>query len=55
MVSVLESGSSGPGSSPCRDTVVFLVKTLYSHKVSLHPSVQLGTGEFIAKGDPAMD
>ena len=26
--------------------VVFLGKTLYSHGASLHPSVQMGTGEF---------
>ena len=34
MVSVLDSGSSGPGSG-----VVFLGKTLYSHGASLHPGV----------------
>ena len=45
------SGSSGPGSSP----VVFLDKALYSHGASLHPGVQLGTGEFNAWGNPEMD
>ena len=35
--------------------VVFLGKTLYSHSASLHPSVRLGTSEFIAGGNPAMD
>ena len=41
MVSVLDSGTSGPGSSPglghCDS--VFLGKTLYSHSASLHPRV----------------
>ena len=36
MVSALDSGSSGPGSSPCRvHCVVFLGRTLYSHSASL--------------------
>ena len=35
MVSVLDSGSGGPGSS----------KTLYSHSASLHPGVQMGTSK----------
>ena len=40
MVSALVSGSSGPGSSPGRGhCVVFLGKTLYSHRASLHLSV----------------
>ena len=40
MVSVLDSGSSGPGSGPGRgQRVVFLGKTLYSHSASLHPGV----------------
>ena len=47
MVSVLDSGASGPGSSPGRGhCVVFLGKTLNSHSASLHPGVQMGTGEF---------
>ena len=38
MVSVLNSGSSGPGSGPGRGhCVVLLGKTLYSHGASLHP------------------
>ena len=38
MVSVLDSGSSGPGSGPGQERcVVFLGKTLYSHGASLHP------------------
>ena len=40
MVSALDSGSDGPGSSPSRGhCVVFLGKTLYSHSASLHPGV----------------
>ena len=40
MVSALDSGASGPGSSPGRgQCVVFLGKTLYSHSASLHPGV----------------
>ena len=40
MASVLDSGSSGPGSGPGREhCVVFLVKTLYSHSASLHPGI----------------
>ena len=40
MVSALDSGSSGPGSSPGQGhCVVFLGKTLYSHSASLHPGV----------------
>ena len=40
MVSMLGSGSSGPGSEPGRGHyVLFLGKTLYSHGASLHPGV----------------
>ena len=40
MVSALDSGARGPGSSPGRgQCVVFLGKTLYSHSASLHPGV----------------
>ena len=40
MVSELDSGSSGPGSSPGRGhCVVFMGKTLDSHSASLHPGV----------------
>ena len=47
---------SGPGSSPGRGhCVVFLGKTLYSHSASLHPVVQMDTGEFNAGGNSAMD
>ena len=55
MVSALESGLSGLGSSPGRGhCVVFLGKTLYSHRASLHPGVQMGTSKY-AGGSPAMD
>ena len=40
MVSVLDSGSSGPGAGPGREhCVVFLGKILYSHSASLHPGI----------------
>ena len=40
MVSVLDSGSSGPGSGLGRGhCVVFLGKTLYSQHASFHPGV----------------
>ena len=40
MVSALDSGSGGPGSSSGRGhRDVFLGKTLYSHSASLHPCV----------------
>ena len=55
MVSALDSGSSGPGSSPGRGhCVVFLGRTLYSHSASLHPGVQMGTSKN-AGGNPAME
>ena len=54
-LSALDSRSSGPGSSPGRGhCVVFLGKTLYSHSVSLHPDVQMGTSKY-ARGNPVMD
>ena len=55
MVSALDPGSSGPGSSPGRcHCVVFLGKTLYSHSAYLHPGVQMGISKY-AEGNPAMD
>ena len=39
MVSALIPGASGLGSSPGRDTVVFLGEALNSHGASLHPGV----------------
>ena len=56
MVSALVSRSSGLGSSPGREhCIVFLSKTLSSHSASLHPGVEMGTGELNAGGNPAMD
>ena len=47
MVITLDSGSSGPGSSPGQGhCVVFLGKTLYSHSASLHPGAQMGTSKY---------
>ena len=55
MVSALTPRSSGLGSSPGRGhCVVFLGKTLYSHRASLHPGVQMGTSKY-AGGNLAMD
>jgi len=49
MVSALDSGSSGPGSSPALGhCVVLLGKTLSSHSASLQPCVQMSPGEFDA-------
>ena len=54
MVSVLDSGSGGSGSSPGRGhCVVFLGKTLHSYIASLHPGVQMGTSK-CAGGNPVM-
>ena len=56
-VGALVSGLSSPGSRlgrvPC--WIVFLGKTRYSHSASLHPVVQMGTGEINAGGNPALD
>ena len=55
MVSSLDSGSSGPGSSPGQGhCVMFLGKTLYSPSAYLHPGVQMGTSK-CAGGNPAMN
>ena len=55
MVSALVE-SSGPGSSHGRGhCVVLLGRTLYSHSASLHPGVEMGTGELDAGDNPAMD
>ena len=56
MVSALAPKSSSPGSSAgLRHCVVFLGKALYFHSASLYPGVSMGTGEFNAGGNPAMD
>ena len=55
MVSALDSGSGGLGSSPGRGhCVVLLGKTLYSHNASLYSGVQMGTSKY-AEGNPAMN
>ena len=54
MVSALDSRSgSSPGRGHC---VVFLGKTLYSHRASLllYPGVQMSTSK-CTEGNPAMD
>ena len=56
IVSALDSGASGPGSSPgWRHCAMFSGKTLYSYGASLHPGVLMGTGERNARVNPAMD
>jgi len=56
MISALDSGLSTLGSRPsCGHCIVFMGKTLDSHSASLNPGVQIGTGEFNAGGNPAMD
>jgi len=49
VISALVSGSNGPY------CVVSSGKTIYSHSASLHPGIQMGTGELNAGGNPAMD
>ena len=49
MISATVSESSGLGSSPSWEhCVVFLGKSLYSQRASLHPGVQMDTAEFNA-------
>ena len=56
MVSALDSGLSGPGSSPIRGhCVVLLGKTIYSHSASVHPDVQMSIAKCNAWGNPACD
>ena len=50
---MLDSGASGPVSSPGRAHCVVLLGKTYS--ASLHPGVKMGTGELNAGGNPAMD
>ena len=48
--------ASGPGLSFGRGHyVVFLGKTLYSHRASVNSGVYMATGQFIAGGNPVMD
>jgi len=58
MVSTLNPGESGPGSSADRGhCVVFFGKALRSHQVplSLHPGVKMSTGKLYAEDNHAMD
>ena len=57
MVSALNSGASGPGSSPGRGhCVVFLGKTLYSHSASLSTQVYKWVPvNLMLGGNPPMD
>ena len=47
MVSALDSGSKGSGSSPGRVIVLcsWATETLYSHSAFLHPEIQMGTND----------
>ena len=57
MVSALDSGASGPGSSPGRGhCVVFLGETLNSHTASHHPGVYKWVpANLMLGGNPVMD
>ena len=58
MVSALDSRLNGPGLSPGGGTAFCSwERHFYSHSASLHPSEEkiLGTPEFTADGNPAMD
>ena len=55
MVSELNSGSGGLGSSPGRGTALCSWARHFWCSLSLHPGVQIGTGEFTAGGNPAMN
>ena len=56
MVSALDLGASGPGSSPGRGhCVVFLGKTLYSHGASLTQVYKWVPANLMLGGNPAMD
>ena len=52
MVSALDSGSDGPGSSP---GWVILMCSWARHCTPIVPLSTQGTGEFNAGGNPAMD
>lgn len=46
MVSNWDSGSGGPGMRAGRgQCIVFLTKTFYSHRASLHTGIHIGTGK----------
>jgi len=53
MVSALDSGSSGPGSSPGIALCIWV--THFTLGVSLHPGVQMGTCKLYAGANAGMD
>ena len=56
MINALDSGSSGPGSSPGRDIVFCSWGRHFTLTVPLFTQEnQMGTGEFNTGGNPAMD
>ena len=57
VVSTLDSGSRGSGSSPGQlgHWTVFLGKALYSHSASLHPGVLMGTSKLSGKPDEMLN
>ena len=56
MVSALDSGLSGPGSGPGRDIVLCSWARHFTFTVPLSTQEhKMGTGEFNARGNPAMD
>ena len=56
MISALDSGASGPGSSPSRGLrVVFLGKTLYSHSALFTQVYKWVPANLMLGGNPAMD
>ena len=55
MVSALDSRSCGPDSNPDRGTALCSWARHFTLSVSLQPGVEMGTGEFTAGGNPAMD
>ena len=56
MVSALDSGASGLGSSPGKGyCLVFLGKILYSHGASLHPGNKWIPANYMPEDNPAMD
>ena len=56
MASKLDSGSSGPGSSPGQGHLSRALRqdTLTLKVFSLHTGIKIGTGEFDAGGSPAI-
>ena len=53
-VNTSKTGSGGPGFKP-RPSRCFLRQGTLLHFVSLHPGVEMGTGDIPLEGNPAMD